>query len=265
MPVIRIVNLGDVVPQDQVKALMAFAKLVNPENPSEAVGKLKGVLLGEETIKDLAAFKLGDMSEEDFITKMISRANIATGKEFTPDEFRGAWNAMNPNFASFSDVLAQVIAENTDEQKIVFISHTNSFDMEFLRAQLDNNHVEYTLDDAGQLNSIAKVPLFTTYATKTSKADLILQIIGYTDFFKTAFFGKSAAVAASALDVKYVRGIQGLEDPVLKSLDQKNAAEVDLVVKTARVGTLLWNTKEKQPFNEVISKSETVYLPASKL
>ncbi len=260
MPRIRIVSLGEVVPQLQNRALDDFAKLINPENPKDALGVLKDILGRMKTFEDLSSFKTGSMSEEEFTNIMIKRINESTNVKLTTEQFDTAWNAMNPTVAEFSPLLGEVIRENTGEQQIVFVSYTNPKDMRHLRQMLDSAGIKYTLDENNELNSIDGVPLHLSYATKRPKGDLILHVIQ-----KMTPAPSSAMFTSAPLDIKYVRSINGDKDPIMAFLhDQSDQAAVDAAEKKG-VDVLIWNKQAGQSFRDTIQAGQSYSIDPAKL
>lgn len=269
MAIVRIISLGEIVTQNQRKALAAFAALINPATPEAVMGGLGKILQTDETKYALDQFKLGLKSEDEFTGEMISKIKEATGVELTRANFDRAWNAMNSSFSEFIPLLSDVIREHRDGQKMVFVSYTNPIDIEHLIRELDTNGLDYTTDGAnGQLNSIGGVPLYLTYSERKSKVDLILQII-------SQMTEPAPAVASSAsffstesplpTDVKYIRSIQGEMDPLLKSLRERSDREVRVATESAGIETLFWNKQDGQAFSSVIHSTAVHVVPVAGL
>ena len=265
---VRIVSLGEVVTQNQMKTLNALATAINSENPRSAMGALGKILQHIDTQHSLDMFKQGMKSEEDFTLEMIAKIKEETGVELSVDDFDKAWDAMNPDFADFSPVLLDILNQNLDSQKIVFVSYTNVKDMKHLIKELDAHGMAYTRDKInGELNSIGGVSLYLSYSEKKSKAEIILQIvktmmnaslITESALNEFTFFGKGDSSNDQPLDIKYVCSTPGITDPVLLSLDEKNRVEVKEAIDSEEIEVLHWNKKEKQVFSEAI-KTTTVY------
>lgn len=264
MPSIRIVSLGEVVPQQQMKALMAFATVISPGDPKAAQSVLGKILLGADTYKDLSDFKEGTISEETFTANMITRIKDATTVELTPEQFDTAWNAMNPAFAEFSASLGEVLRENRGDQKIILISYTNSKDMRHLRNELDAAGTKYTLDENGEFSSIEGMPLHLSYTAKKTKADLILQVI--QQMVRPPSVTLFGSAPQSQDDIKYVRSISGEKDPIFNHLHEESHKTVVDAAEQKGVATLFWNKQKGQSFNEAIHESQAIHLvPAAKL
>lgn len=264
MPKVRIVSLGEIVSQVQVKALLAFAKLINPENEKAAQGVLGKILLGSDTLKDLSDFKQGVISEEEFTKKIIIRIKEATQVELTLEQFDTAWNAMNPAFSEFASLLEELLAWNRGEQKIVLISYTNPKDMRHLKSELEAANIKHTVDENNELNSIEGMPLHLSYVAKTSKADLILQVI--KQLAPPTSVTMFASASQSPHNIKYVHSINGKEDPIFAYLDEQSRQPVVAMAKTKGVEALMWDKQHGQPFNEINDDSKTTYFVlASKL
>jgi hypothetical protein len=151
-------------------------------------------------------------------------------------------------------------------QHIVLVSYTNPKDMKHLVAELRANHVPCTLDPiSGELKKIGEQPLFTTYSAKKTKEQLILEIIqGYApkpvDPSIPSFFPP-----APRPDIKYVRGIRGSTDPLVKALSEKSDTSVAATIASLGIETLFWNREVDQPFNDAITSTEVHIVPAAKL
>jgi len=265
MPAVKILNLGDIVPQYMTKALMAFANIINPDHPSDAVDKLKGILMGQDAFNDLTSFKQGEISEEQFTDRMITRVRQNTGVFIDYETFDRAWNEMNPSYSDFSSRMSDAIKENNADQQVVFISSTNPKDMKHLEEQLKRNGMKYGVDALGNINNIAGIPLYLTYVAKLTKANLIEQVIREkqpSDAHGVKFFDQSAPLP---VDIKYVRGVLGETDPIFKFLNEESHKQVAEAVKVANVTTLFWNTKDRQPLSEAMRGDVTYQIPTSKL
>ena len=270
MAIVRIISLGEIVTQNQMKALAAFAALINTADPKAVMEELGEILQDDETKHSLDQFKLGLKSEDAFAGLMISKIKETTGVELTRANFNKAWNAMNPSFSEFIPLLSDVIREHRDDQKMVFVSYTNPIDIGQLIRELDLNGMPYSRDDtSGQLNSIGGIPLYLSYSERKSKADLILNIISEMRVptpscaavaSRSAFFSTEAP---SPIDVKYIRGIQGVTDPILKSLREKNDDEVRVATESAGIETIFWNKQDGQAFSSVIHSTEIDVVPAA--
>lgn len=269
---VRILSLGEIVTQNQMKMMMEFARLINSADPQAAMIKLREILQDTETQNSLDQFRLGFKREEEVIIEMISKIRVSTGVQLTIDEFNKAWNAMNPTYPEFASVLSEVVREHHGDHKIVFVSYTNPKDIRHLKTELDSNSVPYTRDEGnGEINSICGIPLYLTYLTQKSKADLILQVMHQQTAPRlfanrdNSFFEQIPVSPSEAPDIKYIQCIRGTVDPVYKMLTDKSIADVKNTTSSAGVETIFWNRQDKQPFNEVIRDTATYILPISKL
>jgi hypothetical protein len=258
MNLIRLLSLGEVVTQNQMKTLRAFSKLINPENPHESMKKI-GEILQDPAIKlTLDQFKLGFKTEDEFTDEMIGKITEQTGKILTRDEFDAAWNAMNPLFSEFQSRLVEVVSQQSAEQKIIFVSYTNPKDMRHLTKELDKHGISYTRDCiTGEINSVAGVSLHLSYTNKKSKAELISAVITGEMTARTpsegySFFG----TPSTPIDIKYVLGSSSDTDPLLRALTEE-APEIG-------IETLLWN-KTDQTFAEALHCTDGHLLSASRL
>jgi hypothetical protein len=264
MPTVKILNLGDIVTQDQMKSLSAFSKLVNPSDPTAAMKILGPLLQSKETKELLDQFKQGLKTQKEFIDKMIQSIHEKTGKTIQPAQFITAWNAMNPSFKEFSQALLEVSDEDTPHQKIILVSYTNPIDMAHLLAELMEHNIANKCSHEGELESIAGMPLFTTYTAKKTKAELIQSVVWKASYDPT-FFTTHAVAPSRNRDVKYIRGIQDDLDPILKALSEKSHAEVTQTTAALGINTLLWYKNKGQPFKEAICSNDVFEIPAAKL
>ena len=275
MPVVRIVNLGDILMQNQPKAVRAFAERVSPTDTAWGVDAIGTILLANQLL--LEQFKLGDVTEEAFACAMIAKIREATSEALSVDEFYAAWNTMNPSYTEFALLLESVVREHSDAQHIFFVSHTNPIDMHHLTKQLDAHGIAYTRDPStGELNGIHGIPLRTTYTEKKSKACLIQDVVAESraavrppavePLHGYSFFGIEDVekVPAPPVDIKYIRGITTIDDPLLRSLSEASATAVAATTESIGIETIFWNTKE-QPFGTTIHCPTVYAAPATRL
>lgn len=261
---LRIISLGEIVTPHVMKTIQAFIALIAEKkkvanlaiNLQEIGQSIGGVL--ERNKHLINNFKLGKLDEKDFTEQMIHELKKATTIEIDIHEFDDAWNAMNPKFEEFAALLKQAI-EYHQKQQIVFISFTNPKDIRHLIKELEKNKQDYKVVN-DQLIEIAGIPLYTTYAVNQNKTELIETTI-------KKFAGKSLQSTlaksmtnllnlekdqASELDIKYIRCVNNIQDPILKEdLDKTNQA---IEKKTAEffVETILW-MKQEQSLSDVLN------------
>ena len=267
MQVRRIVNLGDIVTPNIMRAIGTFTTLIaskkSSSNPAEVGRTIGGVL--QANMKLINDFKLGTIIESAFNEEMLSALEKATGVKLNTDEFDSAWNTMNPVFAQFQALLNEAIAFNSQSgQKIIFISFTNPKDIRHLIGQLIINSISYKTDGM-QLTEIAGIKLLTTYAAQKSKAELIVSAIKELRS-NPAAQGTLAASMGTVLDqyrqpvsqdIKYVRGVNDIHDPVLKEDLDKTNNEVEKQATLLSIETLIWKKFEKQSLSDVLNSSST--------
>lgn len=176
---IIIISLGTLIKQNLQDALAAFAALIAEKKPSEDLSGVHatiGMVL-HKSMNRINQMKLGEIDENEFTEDMINELETATGIKLTAEEFDSAWNAMNPTFADFADLLDQAVEYNRQpDQQIIFISFTNPKDMKHLTKELEANLCPYReLDE--QLFEIGGISLYTTYSHKKTGPDLFQSII----------------------------------------------------------------------------------------
>lgn len=268
MTIVRILSLGEIVTQNQMKTLEELALLINPEHPDYVKNALGIILQNGDTQIQLDKFKQGLITEQTFNSVMISKIKAEANKELTEKEFNKAWNAMNPKYAEFSTSLTEVIQANNQDQKIVFISYTNPKDINQLINELQENKVAYTINETtGYLDSIGGIPLYLTYSEKKSKANLIQQVITELKQPKINSFSifSNSNSNSNSLDIKYIRGLQGISDPILKTLNDPIITEVESATQLQKIDTILWNKKDKQSFQDAINSPNHHLIQVSSL
>jgi len=262
MSKIRIVNLGDVITQNQIETLLAFAAHINPTNPEAGQAVVRDILLGVHMQSDLAEFKQGNMSENDFTQGTISKIENVTNIKLTKEQFDTAWNKMNPTHQEFSPFLNMLRDWHQGDQKIILISYTNPKDMRYLKSQLDEAKIEYTLDENSQLNRIAGMPLHLSYTAKKTKAELIELALQQVLAPPSATLFGSAPQQRS--DIKYIRSVKGQEDPIIAQLAEESRQSAVDAAKTEGIETLFWDKNSGQAFHEINSDC-TYVVSAAKL
>lgn len=268
----RIISLGDIVTLNIAKTVGAFTTLIagkkSESNPAEVGGLIGGVL--QTNMNLINDFKLGKMTENEFNEKMIAVLETATGVKLSTVEFDSAWNAMLPTFNQFEALLNEAITFNKQPgQKIIFISFTNPKDIRHLVEQLKTNKIAYKTD-GDQLTEIDGIKLLTTYAYKKSKAELIEvatkelrsspapQSSLATSMSAAAFNIDQYRPLDDAKDIKYIRAVNDLKDPVLKEDVDKTNEEVEKRVASFSIETIIWKKFEKQPFSDVLNRQVPV-------
>ncbi|MBX3709538.1 MAG: hypothetical protein KIT56_10090 [Gammaproteobacteria bacterium] len=254
---VKIISLGEIVTPDVMKTIQAFTALIAKKkqtaNPVD-IGKSIGLVL-QQKMKLINDFKLGAVNETDFTQQMIGYLENATGIQLTTEEFDQAWNTMNPKFEQFESLLKQAIEYNNHpSQRVIFISYTNPKDIKCLINELERNKQNYKVDN-GQLVEISGIQLYTTYAAKQTKAELIEAT---TKRLNSKFASQSMlansinnvlsfeqAKESEPLDIKYIRCVNGINDLILKEDLDKTNQEVGKKAEGFFVDTILWMKNEK--------------------
>jgi hypothetical protein len=266
---VKIISLGEVVTPDVMKTIQAFTALIagkkQSANPLE-IGKSIGRVL-QQNMKLLNDFKIGKLNEKDFTEQMIDVLEKATEVKPTLQEFDHAWNAMNPKFEQFETLLKQAVEYNSQpQQQVVFISYTNPIDTKNL-IELESKKQSYRVVD-DQLVEICGIQLHTTYATQQTKAELIETTIKRLNTKAPTQSPLASSMSNvvgleqtnEPVDVKYIRGVNDIKEPILKDdLDKTNQA-VEEKAEGFFVDTILWMKKE-QSLSDVLRDQQV----ASKL
>lgn len=262
---VRLISLGEIITPDIMKCIQAFNMLIAEKKASsdlEEIGKSIGAVM-QANMSLINQFKLGKVSEEDFNEQMIALLEKATNVKLTVDEFDGAWNTMNPVFKQYELALQQAIQYNKQpNQQIIFISFTNPKDIRFLMKQLDENNINYKVEN-GQLSEIAGIKLLTTYHEKKSKEDLIEDVIKRLLSKRASqsalassmnnVFNAVGAETAEVPNILYIRGVNRLNDPILKEdLDRTNQ-KVEEKASLFYVDVVLWKKLENQTLADVLN------------
>lgn len=272
--IVRIMNLGDIVTIDIRKVIQAFTSVIASKISSvnsEEIGKaVAGVL--HKNMDKLNDFKHGVMNENDFTGYMISQLEAATSVRLTNKEFDDAWNSMNPKFQQFKDELLAVAAFNRiPGHRVIFISATNPKDIRHLVSELESNKIDYKVVDEC-LVEIDGIKLHTTYAARQTKAQLIEHVIKSQSTKPSSTSSLSCSLGAlmsstqlsepEPTDIKYVRGVNNIQDPVLREeLDSVNK-QLEMKAETFKVETIIWMKQEKS-LSDVLSDEKPVSRPVT--
>lgn len=267
---VRIISLGEIVTPDIMKTIQSFTDLIAGEKQAAVptdIGKAIGVVIQQNMIL-INDFKLGKLNEKYFTDQMIDALEKATDIRITVEEFDHAWKAMSPQFKQFESQLKQAIEYNSNpNQQIIFISFTNPKDMRYLIDELKTNNQDCKIFN-DQLTEIGGIPLYTTYSTQQTKAELIETTIKQlkSKAYSQRSLGSSISNVLSIKDedtkeesgsceIKYIRCVNSIKDPILREdLDMTNQ---DVGNKTALflVDTLLWK-KWEQPLSDILSNNQ---------
>ncbi|HTM63442.1 MAG TPA: hypothetical protein VL360_02950 [Gammaproteobacteria bacterium] len=261
----RIISLGEIVTVNISKAIGAYIGMIASKNLSvsaDIIGKQVGGVL-QSKMDFLNQFKLGKVTENQFDQEMIGALAEATGVTLTVEEFNQCWNAMNPAYAQFADLLNEADAFNKQSgQKIIFISFTNPKDMRHLEAQLQKNNVLFKTEN-GELSEICGMKLLSSYSLQQAKNDLIV-----TAYYELQPAGKPGALFSNntPADIKYIRGVNNINDKVLSADWDKITQSVEAQANELRIPSVIWKKHEKQTLNEVLNASQpAANLPAMML
>jgi hypothetical protein len=268
MPIIRIISLGEIVTQNQQRALIAFAQLINPGNPNSVIPMLRSMLQSEHFKTILEEFKRGLITQLMFTTTVVQFLKEITGAELAQENFLQAWNTMNPSYDDFYIHLNELFEVCSDDVRMFLVSHSNPIDIAHFVNELKKYHVPYTVDEkTGALNRIKGIPIYLTYTTLKTKAELIQQIVTQErssqlgeHLYGLSLFKPSGE--KSAMDIKYIRSVDGIHDPILRALAAESSAHLDKIMSANLVDTLIWNKKDHQPLNEALHSSITYKTPA---
>ncbi|VVC75929.1 hypothetical protein AQUSIP_12300 [Aquicella siphonis] len=266
---VRIINLGDVITPDFMKAIQAFTTLIAGKKQAtmtDETGKAVAMVL-HQNLNIINDFKHGKMNEADFTNHMLGKLEQATGIRLSTEEFDASWNAMNPKYQDFKGLLSQVSAYNRQPgQRAIFISFTNPKDIKHLIHELHVNQVGHRVVD-GCLLEIEGIELHTTYAVRQTKAELIESVIkslhskpsaqsSLASSMGSMLAGTGQTNTSDPLDIKYLRGVNNLKDPVLQAdLDLTNQA-VEEKADGFRVDTILW-MKQEQSLSDIMRQHES--------
>lgn len=276
---VRIINLGEIVTLNIMKTIGAFITVIASKNPTSNpadIGQAIGSVL-QANMSLINDFKLGIIDENDFNEKMISALEKATEVKLSIAEFDSAWSAMHPSFTQFEALLNEVIAFNTQpRQKVILISFTNTKDIRYLIDELLSHGIACKTD-GDQLTEIAGIKLLTTYAAQKSKAELIeiainelrLNPVAQGTFASSmgALFSVDQYKPLESHDIKYIRAVNDIKDPVLKDDLDKTIQEVEKQATSLAIEIIIWKKFEKQSLSDVLNSTPNTsrMLPASML
>jgi hypothetical protein len=263
----RIINLGDIVTPNIMKTPGALTTLFASKNPSSNPADIGKAIVGvmHENMNLIKDFKLGKIPESEFNERMISALEKANDAKLSIDEFNTAWNAMHPTFNQYEALLNEAIAYNNQPgQQIIFISFTNPKDIRYLTEQLKINGIPHKTDGE-QLTEIAGIRLLTTYAAQKEKAELIVTAIkelrsnqiarGTLAASMNSMFNNNNDEPRELPDIKYIRAVNDIKDPVLKEDLDKTTQEVEKQASSLAIETIIWKKFEKQMLSEVLKNS----------
>lgn len=271
---VSIISLGEIVHQNQLKALQTFAKLVgqknpaiNQDNPKAAFMLIHGILGAAK--EQLEHFKNGSLTEADYTNSMIAEIQEKTGVLLTVEEFDTAWNTMNPRYDDFAIFLEEAIRLKAQGNEIIFISNTNPKDMSSFIKQLKQNNVSCEVSDGGELMSIGQIPVFLSYVRKQSKADLITDVIRWQSppraDSNTFWRANNPSHVYAPKNLQYIRGVNMPTDPLLKLLDEATRLAVDAAVKEGHVKTIIWDRFKGETLSATIQSSVAYSVAVSNL
>lgn len=269
---VRIISLGEIVTPNINKTILGLAHLIHTKSPTSEIAditkQLGGVL--QTRMNLLNDFKLGRVEENDFDQQMLSAIEQSTGVKLSTDEFNQCWSAMCPEYAQFSALLDEAVEFNKMQgQKLIFISFTNPKDIRHLRDQLDKNNISYRVDGE-QLTELNSIKLVTTYASRLSKAELIDQV------YKEARAEQSTGInlgyfmpaqkSTESVDVKYIRGVNNINDPILKADLEQTNQQVEMKAASLAMETIIWEKYAKMSLSDALnSKSAAKIVPGPML
>lgn len=271
MPIIRIISLGEVVTQNQPRALRTFARIINPDNPKLVMLDLLNMVQSELFKVILEEFKQGFITQAVFTTRVLQYLREITGAELTQANFLEAWNTMNPSYDQFYRHLSELCDAHSGDVRIFLVSQSNPIDIAHFVEELKSHGVPHTIDAiTGELNGVRGIPIYLTYTTHKTKAELIQQIVTQERASQLGEHLQGLSLfkpggAKSAMDIKYIRSIDGFDDPILKALAEQSSAHFEEAMSANYVDTLFWNKKEQQPLIEAIHSTSTYKTAAALL
>lgn len=144
-----VISLGEIIRPNHQPALEAFAEYIFGEVSNENIQKCGKIL--KENEDALNHFKLGNITEEEFIEKMLKAISTTeNAKTITKDQFLKAWKLIQPKYAEFGTNLNKAIEWNDKRNnQLVFVSATNSIDMKALQEQLKIGNIKFKLGNKG--------------------------------------------------------------------------------------------------------------------
>ncbi len=270
-----IVNLGDIVTPDFSLMIIKFSAMLTAKKPNSTIKDNNAAMIGviKQTTNAVNQFKLGQISEEHFNQLMLSELEQATGVRLTVEAFDEAWHSMNPHYSQFESKLTMLrLHHHGNGENVVLISFTNPKDMRFLAAQLKQHEVPHQLEN-GELIAIDGIKLVTTYLQQKTKAELIEGIIKQhqrKSLTQSPLASSMNAVVGAphveATPVRYIRGVNNINDPVLKAVAEQTNTDVDNAAKVLKVNAIIWN-KETHSLQEILTTKDqaTIKLAAGNL
>lgn len=258
---LRIISLGDLVTQNHMEAINAFAKLINSKNPQISLKDAGAMVVQivKDNLRIINELKIGNLTEKEFNAQMIEAIRSKTGVALTEEEFDGAWNAMNPRYDKYKAQLADAIAFNkAPNQELVIISYTNPKDIRYLIQNLKENRVPHKVSSDQILLEIEGIPVYSSYARRMPKADLVQQVV--KDKSPAIIQGPVTRSISDVLgltqqesiDIKFILAEKPpIADPALREDDAKTLAAVKAKLKTLGVDIVSWN-KQEQSLAEVL-------------
>lgn len=267
---VRIISLGEIVTLDIMKTLIAFTELIvkkiESNNPEEIGNKIGAIL--QEKVNFINEFKMGKFTESEFTNQMILTFKDVTGAQITVEEFDNAWSKKDSSFKQFSAALNQAIDyNNKTNQEIIFISFTNPKDIRNLANELKINDKKFTYD-GNTITNIEGIPLYTTYSAQQSKAELIVNTIkelnNKSPINNLSFISEQSNMPSP--NIKYIRGVNNINDPILKEDLDKTNQEIEKKTDQYFVDTIIW-MKSEQSLSGVLANTEMTsrLISASKL
>lgn len=173
-----ILNLGDICQQNQMKALRAFANLLNPGDPNSMIPQLMALITGKDCNERLEKLKMGNATENEFIDFMITKlTEISSKTNITSENFTLAWNSMNASFEEFKTRLQEVISLQAEGHEIVFVSYTNPLDIKAFEQELSKGEISFETTEAGALQSVDGIRMLLSYVEKKSRLEMLCALV----------------------------------------------------------------------------------------
>jgi len=271
---IKIISLGEVITPNVMKTIQAFTDLIEKKRGTQLETNNSISTVIQQNMHLINNFKLGTLDEKEFTEQIINALKKVTTIELSIDEFNNAWNAMNPSFDQFQALLKQAIEYNKQpNQQVIFISFSNPKDIRNITNELEKNQQQYKVVN-DQLVEIGGIELHTTYAVKKNKAELIESIIKRLNSKSLSPLANSMRntlnldqpIESEPVDIKYIRCINDVKDPILKADTDKKNQEVEKKTEEFLVETILW-LKHQQTLSDALHNrlATSTMIPVSKL
>jgi hypothetical protein len=200
---IRVLSLGEIVVPNMMKGVVKLADLTHSSTQT-----ILGVVGKNQN--NIAKFKNGELTEANFFEVFIAELQKATNTLIGSDQFKSAWNEMNPQFSDYQNNLLAAIRFNAaPNHKLILVSLTNPTDVNFLLQQLEKNQIPFvteSTDGITTVKSIDCVEVHLSFVLKLSKDNMVQHI-------------QKQYADRQLYDVKYIQGADKLGSNIMETLD----------------------------------------------